>query len=582
MFDIREYYSEANDKIRESYEKTLSAVRGISGKAGEYEKGTGKKELDRFLATVGKMILKYAGIENELKPDFFTDKDMRELKTQNLDFYSDILPENYPESYANPTYAVRIFGERLGRLFSFLYWEFRRYLTYAFSHKVFKMERYNRLFIELWEYLANNEADYDYLKGMITGPRREQSAEDYVRAIKEQFDPGFRYLREVIEEADLSDPRYLFASGGYITENEIGTSRFLATYSRDKIEKLARQIVKGYIEGFERDGKDISNKSSVRVVYGAGQERIIKEVARLLSERGLEPSGFNAAYTRPNKQYDFDFKFSPALYLDEAHVERVGENLKQACESCREVLESFSGIVALDKFGEEPFKPENKKEMLRFSPEQQELFMSLQATQARVFDSYAPRTKTSFTVIAFPSPEIGDNFNEIFEDVLEINMLDTEKYEVIQQRIIDALDKADFVHVKGKGSNKTDIKVKLHELTDPARQSNFLNCGANINIPLGEVYTSPVLKGTTGVLHVKETFLNRLKFVDLELHFKDGYVVDYNCGNFEKEEDNKRYIEENLLFPHKTLPVGEFAIGTNTLAYVMAQKHRILDVLPVL
>ena len=36
------------------------------------------------------------------------------------------------------------------------------------------------------------------------------------------------------------------------------------------------------------------------------------------------------------------------------------------------------------------------------------------------------------------------------------------------------------------------------------------------------------------------------------------------------------------MFPHDTLPIGEFAIGTNTLAYVVARKYDILDVLPIL
>ena len=84
-----------------------------------------------------------------------------------------------------------------------------------------------------------------------------------------------------------------------------------------------------------------------------------------------------------------------------------------------------------------------------------------------------------------------------------------------------------------------------------------------------------------GILHLKETFLKQLKFVDLNLKFKDGYVEDYSCGNFKKTEDNRKYIEENLLFPHKTLPIGEFAIGTNTQAYMMAKKFDILLIKPV-
>jgi hypothetical protein len=122
----------------------------------------------------------------------------------------------------------------------------------------------------------------------------------------------------------------------------------------------------------------------------------------------------------------------------------------------------------------------------------------------------------------------------------------------------------------------------MHVIPHPERQTNFVNCGADINIPVGEVFTTPRLTGTSGVLHIEETYLSGLRYRNLELVFKDGYVVDYSCSNFDSQHENKRYIEENLLFPHKTLPVGEFAIGTNTRAYVLAKKYNILHLLPIL
>jgi leucyl aminopeptidase (aminopeptidase T) len=188
----------------------------------------------------------------------------------------------------------------------------------------------------------------------------------------------------------------------------------------------------------------------------------------------------------------------------------------------------------------------------------------------------------SFCIIAFPSPEIGSDFEKIFEDILEVNMLESSKYEKIQKNIIDTIDKADRVHVKGRNGNLTDIIIKNQKLKNPKKQTNYCNCGADVNIPVGEVFTSPQLTGTNGKLHIKETFLNGLKFKELMLDFKDGFISDYNCKNFKSAKDNKKFIRENLIFPHTTLPIGEFAIGTNTLAYVVAKKYNILDVLPVL
>ena len=69
-------------------------------------------------------------------------------------------------------------------------------------------------------------------------------------------------------------------------------------------------------------------------------------------------------------------------------------------------------------------------------------------------------------------------------------------------------------------------------------------------------------------------------------------VEDYVCDNFDNSIDvddegnainkNKSYIRENILFNHDTLPIGEFAIGTNTTAYVMANRYDIVGKLPIL
>ena len=118
-------------------------------------------------------------------------------------------------------------------------------------------------------------------------------------------------------------------------------------------------------------------------------------------------------------------------------------------------------------------------------------------------------------------------------------------------------------------------------LKDATKESAFENCVADVNIPVGEVFTSPVLKGTTGKLFVSQVYLNELKYLNLEIDFEDGMIRDYTCTNFEKEEECRKYIKENVLMNHETLPMGEFAIGTNTTAYRMARDFDIADKLPI-
>lgn len=197
-------------------------------------------------------------------------------------------------------------------------------------------------------------------------------------------------------------------------------------------------------------------------------------------------------------------------------------------------------------------------------------------------NEYIRGEERSFTIIAFPVPAIGEKYREIFDETVKINTLDYKLYQGIQQTIIDALDQAAYVRVKGMGRNRTDLKVMLHRLENPEKETNFENCVADVNIPVGEVFTSPRLMGTDGVLHVERIFLNGLEYRNLEITFRDGMAADYTCTNFDTGEENKKYMKDNVMFHHDTLPLGEFAVGTNTVAYVTAKKYGIGDKMPIL
>ena len=174
------------------------------------------------------------------------------------------------------------------------------------------------------------------------------------------------------------------------------------------------------------------------------------------------------------------------------------------------------------------------------------------------------------------------SYEEIFDEIIKINTLDAKVYERVQQTIIDALDQGTSVHILGNNGNHTDLRVQLYKLKDPKKETIFENCVADVNIPVGEVFTSPVLEGTNGVLHVSQVYLNELLYKDLEVTFSNGMVADYSCKNFEHELENKEYFLDNVLYRHPTLPLGEFAIGTNTTAYVAAKKYNIADKMPIL
>ena len=236
----------------------------------------------------------------------------------------------------------------------------------------------------------------------------------------------------------------------------------------------------------------------------------------------------------------------------------------------------------MEIFGETPFSPEAKASAPAYSEAQRSLALLYDSRSGQLTNEYIKGDERSFTIIAYPVPEIGSDYAEIFDEVIRINTLDAKLYEQVQQTMIDALDQGVYVRVKGKGKNQTDMHVELYRLKDPAKETIFENCVADVNIPVGEVFTSPVLNGTNGVLNVSKVYLDGLQYRNLKLTFKDGKITDYTCDNFSDEAENRKYIYDNVLKNHETLPLGEFAIGTNTTAYVVARKYGIEDKMPIL
>ncbi len=526
--------------------------------------------------------------------------ELSELQNINHRLYQDILPENYDESFANPDYAVKALGKEYGKLFSFLYAEMRTIIAYAYEKRTLEFTSALELFLEVYSMFTGCEGELPqakYIKEAICYHMFDYADVLVADRVRETLDPSYSFATDIVMKSDLSDVRYLYKYGEYIGDNELKTAEFLNKLPEEDIKAMAKTYVDGFVKGFETMRIDLKPKKSVNIRYSIGQERMVREAIKLFEEQGLKPIIFRYAVSRcnrkltvrtgymgtpANKQYEYDHRMDEALFFNKAYVERKLSVIEDTYEKYKDMAAVYAGPAVIETFGELPFKPEIKENVIKLSKKQQEMSVSYAGRNAAITNKYIPRDKYSFTIIAYPIPEIGEDFEEIFAEIVKVNTLDNELYKNIQQSIIDELDKAEYVQVLGKDDNKTDIKVMLHKLGNPKKETNFENCLADVNIPVGEVFTSPVLTGTNGVLNVSQVYLNELKYVNLNIEFKDGKIADYTCDNFDSEEENKKFIKENLMFNHDTLPIGEFAIGTNTTAYVMAKKRDIVYKLPIL
>lgn len=600
---------EENESIQERYELAMERIEKI-----ETEKGNMPENFQRyFQKTAGFLVKVRQAAMWAFKQQWKTDS-LEQCKERNRALYEDLLPKEscrhgengYEKSYGNPDYAVEQLGEEYGQYLCFLYTEIRGCIAYAHEFRLFDMTIVVELFIQIYNMFEDMEscnresvhdAIYYYISDYcdITMPKRT----------KEMLDPSLSFATEIILESDLTDLRYLYQYGEYITENEIGVANYLNQLTEEEIDSMASTYTEGYRKGFSIAGIDLSQKKTVNIRYCLGFERMVRAAILQFRQMGLEPTIYRAAVssihkkqlkigyhgTSVNKQYDYDHRYDLALYLDKPLADRKLVNLRLGYEACRDLAKEYSGPAVIEVFGEEEFTPVNKKYACRLSKKQQKIHLEYKRDAGLLQNEFIPSDQYSFTIIAYPIPEIGKDFKEIFAETVKVNTLDMDKYAKIQQRIIDVLDQGDYVKVMGMGKNKTDITIQLPPLENPEKQTKFENCLADVNIPVGEVFTSPQLEGTFGYLHVSEVYLNGLRYVDLELEFEEGKIKRYSCKNFSKEgiedtkeieKQNQNFVKENLMYQHATLPIGEFAIGTNTTAYVMGKKYNISHKLPIL
>jgi len=567
------------DIIFERYEIATSRIREI------INEDTVSEPFKSFFCKASEFICKIDDLNSIIKSGEINDFSLDRLKELNKSLFEEIYGENYEESFANPEYAVKTLGEEYGKILCYIYTKNRGMIRNVYMGRLEEVVLQMELFTQIYNYFEDVEQlEYDNVYETVYSYEKDNTEIFTDLMIEDRINPDNKFAVDIVMNSDLNDLRYLYKYGEHVGFNELKMAEFLNSLSQEEIDRLAKVYTEGYRIGFINTGKDISNKGTVDIRYSLGFERIIRSAIFNFKKMGLEPVIYQVGYTTtsPNRQYAYDHRYDDALYLDKAYIKRKLEVSRHAYESRKQLAGKMAGPAVIEIFGETPFEPENKKQAYALSEEQQKLKSEYITEYQTMVQEYIKGDERSFTIIAFPIPEFGDDFEQMFKETVKINTLDSEIYGKVQQNIIDALDQAEYVKVLGKGDNKTNMKVQMHDLKNPLKETNFENCLADVNIPLGEVFTSPKLNGTEGILHVSQVYLNDLKYNDLQITFEDGKIKDYTCKNFDTEEENKKFIKQNVMFNHETLPIGEFAIGTNTTAYMVAKKYHVVYKLPIL
>lgn len=361
--------------MNERYELTLERIESM------LQEDTVAEVYRDYFRTVARFILKVNRIQDR---EAFT---LEEWQAENQELYADILDENYRTSYANPAYAVSVFGEEIGQLLSFLYTEIRAEIAYAYEGRLSYLTICNELFIEVYNSFEDEETpNYRSLKEIIYWFASDYCDVFVADWVDEKLNPKHTFATDIIMNADWNDLRYLYQYGEYISQNECRLAAYLNSVSEEDIKETASIYVEGFREACEEIEIDLSQKSVIQIQYPIGAERVVREVIREFEELGLKASicrNAVSALTKESKKngyyggsaslaYEADHRYDQAIFLNKKWIERKLDVMKNAYEQDIEAAAKFAGCVLVENT-EEPVVAEPKTEAIRLNDKQKDL-----------------------------------------------------------------------------------------------------------------------------------------------------------------------------------------------------------------
>lgn len=373
----RELYEPYRQEVEERYPLVMERISDI------LTEETVQPPFRDYFQKVAAFVIQMYHIEREAETGAFFEKNQETLKALQETVYRDVLPEHYSNSYANPAYAVKMLGEDHGRLLCALYGGIRQMTGVCLEQAVYEMTIYGELFVEIYNCFEDTEGTSPQeMKNILYWFYHDYSEVFVERSISRRVNPEEDFFAEIVRNADLTDLRYLYRYGHYISDNERRLAEFLNRLPEEKIQAMADAYMAGYCDVTEANGTDSSKKKVVGLSYPMGSERIVRAVIGKLAKLGLRPVigrgngevGVNA--TSVNRQYEFDHKADAAVYLNKAYVERHLECQRTAWEKNKERAALFAGTVVMESpkaFGNAPFTPESKPENYVYSEKQQKL-----------------------------------------------------------------------------------------------------------------------------------------------------------------------------------------------------------------
>lgn len=176
-----------------------------------------------------------------------------------------------------------------------------------------------------------------------------------------------------------------------------------------------------------------------------------------------------------------------------------------------------------------------------------------------ITDKREAKGKYTWTIIPYPTHAMAQNANMSYEEyaqfVFSACKLDEKDFigawnrvNIQQDALISKFGTVNTIRVVGE---KTDLTLNM-------KGRKWINCNGTLNMPDGEIFTSPVENSANGHIYFDyPTSYRGSEAQGVYLEFVDGVCTKATA---EKGED---YLNKMLEMDNGSRKVGEFAIGTN-------------------
>ena len=241
-----------------------------------------------FFVSMAEFVIDVDELKRDINSGKYENYDFETLQSVQEKLYAQILPQNYNKSFFHPDVLFEKYGEEFGRVLCVLARQLRSIIPMVYERKEENISSVLEVFLEI--YTAAQEEDvtakqlediffwymFDYLD--VTVPER----------VRETLTPQNHFIRDIIENADLNDLRYLFLFGQYVSNSEIAMAKYLNALPEETIKKMADTYTQGYQKGFVVLGKDLSKVKNVSLHCPIGFERVVKVAIQNFLDMGLE------------------------------------------------------------------------------------------------------------------------------------------------------------------------------------------------------------------------------------------------------------------------------------------------------